>query len=287
MIRDYYEITKPGIIYGNIITVVAGFVLASSGNINFSLLIATVFGISFVMASGCVFNNCIDRDIDALMERTKDRVLVRKRIPLRNACMYGSVLGILGVYLLTVYTNILTATASLVGLFVYVVIYSLWLKRSSVHHTIVGSIAGAMPLVVGYLAVTGKVDVGVIILFFVLSLWQMPHAFAIALYRLSDYKAASIPVLPLVKGVRATKIQMVIYTILFVISTLLLTVYGYAGKLYYGIMGILGFLFIIVVVKGLYIKTYHDNLWARKVFLFSIIVLVVFCVTIIVDRLIS
>ena len=281
LLKDYYTITKPGIIYGNALTVVAGFFLASNGLINFQLLLITVIGVSLVVGSGCVFNNYIDRDIDKIMERTKNRPSVRGSIKSSVGIFYGSFLGVLGFSLLFLYTNIATVIVTAVGFFVYVVIYSLLLKRTSTHSTIIGSISGAMPLLAGYLAVRGEIDSGVIILFFILALWQMPHFFAIGIYRLGDYKGANIPILPVKRGIHRTKVQMVIYILLFIIATLSLTFYGYTGQIYFYVMFILGLVWLTMCIKGFYIKETEEKIWARKVFLFSIIVLVVFCAVII------
>lgn len=278
LIKDYYSITKPGIVYGNAITAVAGFILASQGAINYFLLFATILGLSLVVASGCVFNNVIDRDIDAKMERTKKRATVRGSISIKAGLVYASILGLVGLSLLALYTNILTVSAALLGLFVYVVLYSMWLKRSSTHSAIVGSISGAIPLLVGYLAVHGQTDTGAVILFFVLALWQMPHAFAIAIYRLEDYKNASIPVLPLEKGVYATKVQIFIYASLFLIATLLLSLFGYTGRGYFYVMLILGSLWLLLCAEGFYNHEKDDRAWARNIFGFSILILIVFCV---------
>lgn len=276
--KDYYLITKPGIIYGNAITVVAGFLLASRGYIDWQLLLATLVGLSLVVASGCVMNNYIDRDIDALMERTKARAMAQGRISTRSALVYAVVLGFIGLGILFFYTNILAVVASLVGLFVYVVVYSMWLKRTSTHGTIVGSISGAMPPVVGYLAVTGSIDLGAVILFLILALWQMPHSFAIAIYRLEDYAKAGIPVLPVKKGIQITKIQMLIYVALFVMATFALAVFGYTGYVYLSVMTTLGLGWLALSARGFW--TTSDKLWSRNMFIYSIVVLVAFSIMI-------
>jgi len=278
LLKDYYTITKPGIIYGNAITVVAGFLLASKGNTDWVLLVATLVGLSLVVASGCVFNNYIDRDIDLLMERTKNRVMAEGRISARNVLVYANVLGLIGLSLLFFYTNFLAVAAALVGLFVYVVVYSLWFKRTSTHGTIIGSISGAMPPVVGYLAVTGSIDIGAVILFFILALWQMPHSFAIAIYRLEDYTKAGIPVLPVKKGIYITKVQTLIYVALFVLATLALPVFGYAGYAYFYTMALLGLGWLALSAKGFWIKPEGDKRWARNMFIYSIIILTAFCI---------
>jgi protoheme IX farnesyltransferase len=280
VLKDYYNITKPGIIYGNAITVIAGFVLASSMQIDYILMLFTLISLSLIIASGCVFNNYYDRDIDTLMERTKNRPLVKKSIPLAYALMYGALLGIVGFSLLLLYTNTVTVLVAVVGVFVYVIVYTMWLKRTSTHSALVGSISGAVPILVGYTAVRGHIDLGAVIIFLILVLWQMPHAFAIALYRIEDYKAASIPVLPIVRGSFVTKIQMLVYTSFFVLATLSLSFFGYTGNIYISVMGILGVLWIGMCARGFSLKASDDKQWARSMFLFSIIILVIFCILI-------
>ncbi len=279
MFKTYYTLTKPGIIYGNFITIVAGFLLASQGFIDYGLLFVTVLGLSLVMASGCVFNNYIDRDIDALMERTKKRAMVRCLISPRNALVYATVLGTIGALILFFYTNILTTGIALFGLFAYVVLYSLWTKRTTVYGTLVGSISGAVPPVVGYTAVSNSLDVGAFIVFVILVFWQMAHSYAIAIYRLKDYTNAGIPVLPVVKGVRTAKIDMAVYVVLTTIAMLALTIFGYAGLVYSAIVIVSGLAWLALVLKGF--KTSNDQLWARKMLLASIVMLLAWCVAVV------
>jgi protoheme IX farnesyltransferase len=280
VIKEYYRLIKPGIVYGNAIPAVAGFLLASRGDIQYGVMLAMLVGISLVVASGCVFNNYIDRDIDALMERTKKRALVTGLVNKTAALRYAVTLFSFGVGLLAVSTNRMTVYAALLGFLVYVVIYSLFVKRTSMHGALIGSISGAMPLVVGYLAVHGVLDSEAVILFLIMSLWQMPHSLAIAIYRLRDYQAADISVTPVRKGIRIAKIEIVIYTKLFITATLSLYVFGYVTYLYFFIMGALGYTWLILALYGLFKKNIDDATWARRVFLFSIIILLVFCIMI-------
>ncbi len=233
-----------------------------------------MLGISLIVACGCVFNNFIDRDIDKLMDRTKNRVLAQGLMSGKTALIYAIVLGTLGILILMLFTNRLTVMLALLGLFVYVAIYSLWFKRNSTYGTIVGSISGAMPIVVGYCSVTNKLDTGATILFFILSLWQMPHSFAIAIYRLNDYTKAHIAILPVKKGIHWTKINILCYTVAFVIATLMLSIYGYTGWIYFIIAAIAGFYWIYLAILGFRSNT-NDRLWARKMFLFSILIITV------------
>src|SRR5260221_4137934 len=275
LIKTYYQLTKPGIIYGNAITTIAGFFLASKGHIHFGLFVATLLGISLVIASACVFNNYIDRDIDDKMERTKNRALVKKLVPIRNAILFATILGLVGIIILILYTNLLTVGVALVGMFFYLVLYSIS-KRRSIYGTIVGSISGAMPIVGGYTAVSNRFDSGAFILFLILVAWQMPHFYAIALYRLGDYTNASIPVLPVRKGIFVTKIHIVLYILAFLVASLSLSIFGLTGYIYFVVAALLGLLWLIFGIQGFMVKDTRP--WARKMFVFSLITIIVLCI---------
>jgi protoheme IX farnesyltransferase len=272
-IKAYYTLAKPGIIYGNAITAIGAFFLASRGQFNVVLFLAMLLGISFVMGSACVFNNYLDRDIDMLMKRTKIRALVTQEIPGINALVYATVLGILGLFALACYTNLLTAGIALFGFFMYVAVYGI-AKRRTVHGTVIGSISGAVPPVVGYCAVTNQIDAAAIILFLILVCWQMPHFYAIAIFRQDDYTAAKIPVLPAVRGIRATKVSILGYIVAFMAISALLTAYHYTGYIYLAASSILGLAWLRMALQGFTKKdATDDKLWARKVFRFSLITL--------------
>ena len=215
MIKDYYSLTKPGIIRGNLITAAAGFFLASKDIVDMKLLLAMLVGTSLVIASGCVLNNYLDISIDKQMARTKKRALVTGTITSKNALIFATILGLSGEIILLIFTNLLTALIGLFGLFVYVIVYGA-AKRRSTHGTLVGSLSGAVPPVAGYTAVTGSLDWAALTLFLILVCWQMPHFYAIAIYRYNEYKAAGLPMLPIVKGIRATKLQILNYCLFFV-----------------------------------------------------------------------
>ncbi|WP_406667880.1 heme o synthase [Gallaecimonas sp. GXIMD1310] len=269
MIRKFIDITKPGIIFGNLISVAGGFFLAAKGSFEWLTLVSTLLGVSLVVASGCVFNNCIDRDIDKKMERTRERVLALGELPLSVALAYGLLLGVLGICVLALGTNGLAVTVTLAGFFIYVGLYSLLLKRHSVHGTLIGSFSGAAPPLAGYVAVSNELDLGAFILFMIFSLWQMPHSYAIAIFRLKDYSAASICVLPVAKGIGVTKKHIVAYIIAFLAASLLLTITGYTGYAYFVVALGLGTYWLHLAIKGY--KTQDDTSWARKLFGFSIL----------------
>ena len=239
MIKTYYNLTKPGIIYGNLVNLLSGFLLACALTKSFSLssMIAVMAGTALVIASGCVINNYIDRGIDKHMKRTKKRALVLGEISGRQALVYAAVLGALGFTVLALWTNAPTVVVGIIGFIDYVVAYGFW-KRRSPAGTLVGSISGATPPLAGYLALTGQFDAAALIVFLIFAAWQMPHFYAISLYRSEEYKAAGIPVLPLKKGRQYTKAAIIAYTIVFTVCCIALSIWGYTGVTFAIAMGV-------------------------------------------------
>lgn len=281
---NYYLLTKPGIILGNLLTVAAAFLLASKGAVDFWLFLATLAGLALIMASACVFNNYIDRSVDQKMERTKNRALVKGVISGGSAIGFAIFLGIVGTAILWMETNLLTVGVAVAGFLVYVVLYSLW-KCRTVYGTAIGSIAGAVPPVVGYCAVSNQFDGGALILFAMLVLWQMPHFFAIALLHYDDYAAANIPVLPIKKGILRTKIHMLLYILAFICAATLLTLFHYTGYLYLIVVVAFGLAWLGLCIKGF--TSNNDCLWGRHMFRLSLLLITALCFAIPVDKLYS
>ncbi|EFV40381.1 heme o synthase [Hafnia paralvei] len=282
MMKQYLQVTKPGIIFGNLISVIGGFLLASKGSLDVPLFIATMVGVSLVVASGCVFNNYIDRDIDKVMERTKNRVLVKGLIAPKVTLAYATLLGLAGVALLYVAANPLAALLAVIGFIVYVGVYSLYMKRHSVYGTLIGSLSGAAPPVIGYCAVSNEFDAGALILLAIFSLWQMPHSYAIAIFRFKDYQAANIPVLPVVKGISVAKNHITLYIVAFMVATLMLSLGGYAGYKYLVVAAAVSVWWLGMALSG-YKKAVDDRVWARKLFVFSIVTITCLSVMMSVD----
>jgi protoheme IX farnesyltransferase len=280
-VRAYYQLTKPRVTYGNAITAVAGFLFAAQGHIDWVAFLALTIGMTFVIAAACVLNNYLDQDIDAKMERTKNREMVRGVIPGRNAVVFSVLLGLIGTVLLYLFTNLLTALIGIFGFVVYVWLYGAWSKRQSIHGTLVGSVSGAAPILGGYTAVANTIDMNAVLLFLILFLWQMPEFYSIAVYRRKEYKAAGVPVMTVVKGTKNTIQQIFAYTLLFVFSTLLLSIAGHASYTYLIVMALLGARWIMLAIQGL--RAVDTDAWARKMFRFSLVILVVFSFIISID----
>jgi protoheme IX farnesyltransferase len=272
VVKTYYQLTKPGIVYSNVMTAAAGFLLASNGHLNFTLLIYLLAGTALIIASACVFNNYIDRGIDAKMARTKKRAIASGEISARSALTYATILGFLGFVILS-NTNWLTVAIGFGAIFSYVVLYGI-AKRKTVHGTLVGTVPGGASLVAGYTAVSGKLDAEALILFLIMVAWQMPHFYSIAMYRLKDYKAAEIPVNPIVRGMKNTKFQIICYIFAFLLACSALSVFGYAGLTYRVVMIVVGTYWLWKGVRG--INVHDDSKWARGMFGFSLITLLVF-----------
>lgn len=265
--KKYLELIKPKIILGNLFSFSGGFFLSSKIKINFYLYFLALIGTALIIASGCVFNNYIDRDIDKFMERTKNRVLVLKSINLKICLSYGIFLGIFGILILYLNTNPLTTFLASFGFFTYVYLYSLILKRRSINSIIVGSLSGSIPPLIGYCANSNKFNFESLILFLIFILWQIPHSYSILIFKIKDYKNAKIPTLPVIKGIFITKIHILIYILAFSILTNFLAVFNYVNYKYFFIINILNLYWLGFSISGFKKKT--TNYGLRKYLLFQ------------------
>lgn len=282
--KIFVELTKPGILFSNTITVFGGYwvALGSSGeSFRLSLLLYAVLGALLVMASGCVLNNYWDRDLDQKMTRTRKRALPTGVISPNVVLWYGILLGIAGLAVLYFGTNPLTTLLGAVGLIVYVFIYTMWLKRTSTLSTTIGAISGSMPPVIGYCAITGVMDMGAWILFGILFFWQPPHFWALGIRRKEEYRAAGFPLLPVVHGNELTKMHMLRFLVMLVPVSLLLYAYGYVGEIYLVAAILLGLAWTFIGLAGF--KTNEDDNWAKKMFVFSINYLPILFIVMIID----
>ena len=284
-VKKFCLVAKPGIIFGNLITAAGGFFLASKGRIEIALLLPATIGISLVVASACVFNNFVDKNMDRKMARTRNRVLAQGQMSAKVAVFYGALLGIAGTIVIWAATNVLTLAIVLSGFAVYVGVYSLYLKRSSVYGTLIGSLAGASPPLAGYCAVSNRFDMGALILLIIFSLWQIPHSYAIAIYRFDDYAAAVIPVLPVKEGMPTAKKHILSYVLAFTGATLLLTLGGYTGYSYFTVAAALGTLWLYLAWSGY--RTCNERLWAKRLFVFSIVSIILLSVMMSIDFTVS
>jgi len=270
--RDFVEVTKPGINKSNLIATFAGYFLAAGLNdFQFSTLFLTLLGTALVIAGGCTLNNFYDRDIDPLMKRTQTRSIAQGRVKPTVALWYGIVLTMVGLLLLALGVNFLSAVLAFIGFFVYVFIYTMWLKRTSTTNTVVGGISGAVPPMIGWVAVTNELDLNAWALFLILFMWQPPHFYALAMRKADDYKAAGIPMLPVVRGFKETKKQTLIFTILLLLSSVILFWTGICSWFYLVCALVLGGIYVALALKGF--KTDDNEKWAKQMFFYSLIYL--------------
>lgn len=269
--KTYYLLTKPKIIFGNLITTIAGFALACTTGIHLVLFLQTLIGLGLVIASACVCNNYIDRQIDKKMKRTQSRPLVSGLISCQSALTFATLMGVSGVCILAYFANTLAAVIAVIGFVVYVALYSL-LKTHTGYATLIGSVSGAVPPVVGYVAVSGQLDMAAFLLFILLVLWQMPHFYSIAIYAFDDYSAANIPTLPVAEGIEKAKKHMFAYIAAFLLCIPVFTLLGYTGYAYLVVSLVSAIVWFWFSYQGF--KAENNTVWARKMFAISLMTIV-------------
>ena len=249
--RDYYALTKPGVVQLLVFTAIVGMFLAVPGMVPLTALIAGSLGIGLAAAAGAVVNQILDQRIDAQMARTRNRPLPQGRIGERDALAFAMGLGLSGLAVLVLFVNVLTAALTFASLIGYAVVYTVYLKRATPQNIVIGGAAGAAPPVLGWTAVTGSVDPHALLLFLIIFTWTPPHFWALAIARRSDYERADIPMLPVTHGVEITKSFVVYYTILLILVTVLPYLTGMTGVFY--LLGALllggGFLYYALQLK--------------------------------------
>ncbi|MEQ6899039.1 heme o synthase [Microbacterium sp. KR10-403] len=276
-ITRYYSLTKPGVLYGNVLTTFAGYFLAAAAfGFDWRVFVGVVVGSTLVIASACVLNNVLDRDIDTLMQRTSTRATVTGAVGKTPATVFSIVLGVLGVALLIATTNWLVVATGVGGFIVYVWFYGALSKRMSVHGTLVGSISGAAPILGGYLAASGRFDMAGLAVFLMVFFWQEPEFYSIAIYRREEYARAGVPVISVVRGNRRTTWEILVYTVLYVASSMLLPLFGHVGWTYTIVMGLLGLAWIALAIAGL--RASDVVAWSHRMFRASMVIILALCV---------
>lgn len=230
--RDYYELTKPGILKLLVLTTFCTMLVAEGGWPDWGLVFWTVLGTALISGSANTINMVWDTDIDAIMARTRNRPLVRGAMTPRQALVFSGLIGLLAVAILTFFANPLAALMAIAGHVFYVVIYTMWLKRRTPQNIVIGGAAGAFPPLIGWAAVTGDLSVTAWLIFTVIFLWTPPHFWALALYKDIEYGKAGVPMMPVVRGHDVTKYQMLVYTLLLLTVTLALGLTGVLGIIY-------------------------------------------------------
>ena len=280
LVGDYVRLTKPRIISLLLLTTAGAMFVAAGGVPNGWLFLWTMIG-GYLAAGGAnAINQYVDRDIDERMSRTTERPVVAGRVSPGRALVFGIALGIASALVLGTFANWLAAALALLGLALYVGVYTLWLKRTSIHNIVIGGSAGAVPPLVGWAAVTGNLSLSAWILFAIIFYWTPPHFWALALMLKRDYAAAGVPMLPVVRGESETKRQILLWTLVMIAVTILPVVSGAAGALYLVTALVLGGIFLYLAWR-----LYRDPgiVWARATFHYSLLYLALIFVALVID----
>jgi protoheme IX farnesyltransferase len=284
MVLDYLNLCKPKVVLVMLITAIIGMHLATNTFVPWNILFFSSFGIALMSGAAAAINHVVDRDIDAKMQRTINRPLVQNRLSTKQAGFFALSIGLLGFFILFFWVNTLTAVLTLLTFLGYAVLYTRFLKRLTPQNIVIGGAAGAMPPLLGWTAVTNDISAFAWLLVLIIFAWTPPHFWALAIYRESDYQHANVPMLPITHGIAFTKLQVVLYTILLSIISLLPYITGMSGAFYGAIAVILGAIFL----KITYTLYHSHNLQtAIKTFYFSIIYLLGIFSALLIDHYLS
>jgi protoheme IX farnesyltransferase len=265
-VGDYISLMKPRVMSLVVFTALCGLLLAP-GTVHPIIAFAAIICVTIGSGSAATINMWYDRDIDAVMKRTRKRPIITGIIDPDEALSFGIVTGVLSVIMMALCVNLVSAGLLAFTILYYVFIYTVWLKRTSIWNVVIGGAAGALPPMIGWAAVTGDVSWHSFTLFAIIFMWTPPHSWALALFRLQDYRDCSVPMLPVVKGTLYTKIQIILYTILMLITSSMPYFLGMSNVAYLVISSILGAVFLYYVF-ALFGNNELQN--AKKLFFFSI-----------------
>jgi len=279
--RDYLELTKPKVVVVLMLTAVIGMFLSTPGWVPLDVLIFGSLGMAMAMGASAVVNHVMDQRIDALMERTLNRPVVSGKIDSKKALVFATLLSVASMVILDIFTNRLTAVLTFFGIVGYAFIYTMYLKRATPQNIVIGGLAGAIPPLLGWTAVTNEVHPHALLLVLIIFVWTPPHFWALAIHRRDDYAKAEIPMLPVTHGIPFTKTSILLYTILLLITTLLPYLTGMSGKLYLASALVLGIWFLVYALKLKYRPLPGT---AMKTFGFSIVYLMLLFMMLLVDH---
>ncbi len=282
-LQDLLELCKLKVVALILLTAIVGMLLAVPYLPNLFIVLVSSAGISLAAMSAAVFNHVVDEKIDMQMSRTDRRPLPQGRVTRSQALVWGVFLGVLGIGLLLIFVNFLTAVLTLISLIGYAVFYTMYLKRATPQNIVIGGAAGAAPPVLGWTAVAGSNGIEyALLLFLIVFIWTPPHFWALAIHRQEEYKKAEIPMLPVTHGLRFTKVQILLYTVLLFLVTLLPFLTGMSGLIYLICAASLGALFLAYSIK-IIVEPENPKI-AFKTFKYSINYLMVLFVGLLVDH---
>ena len=279
----YIQLTKPSIIYLLVLTAATAMFLVDGFETNIYKALTGIFGIGLIAASSAAINQILDLEIDGKMKRTDKRPLVSGKIPVINAITFAAILFIIGSFLLLSFNNFLSWALTVATWVFYAFLYTRILKFAGPQNIVIGGLAGAMPPVLGWVALTGSISPLPLLLVAIIFVWTPPHFWALAIDRIDDYENANVPMMPVVKGIEYTKIQILLYSFLLLACSLLPFAIGSLGIFYFVSASSLGLIFIFLAARLMQDK---KNSGAIPFFLYSIIYLTILFVSMILDRLI-
>lgn len=268
--RDYLALCKPTIVALIIFTSAVGMLLAVPGAVPLDVFVLGNLGIGLAAASAAAVNQMVDQRVDAIMARTQNRPLPKGNVSIDRALVFSLLLCVLSMWILVVYINMLTAVLTLVSLVGYGFVYSMYLKRATSQNIVIGGASGAAPPVLGWTAVTGTLDPHSLLLFIIIFAWTPPHFWALAICRRDEYEKAAIPMLPVTHGVEFTRLQILYYTIILFLASLLPFVFMMSGGMYLFGAVMLGGIFLYYAIV---MQRDHSDALAMKTFAYSIIYL--------------
>jgi len=281
VVSDYLDLTKPRIIVLLLITTLAAMIMAARGLPPLGLVLVTMLAGACAAGSAGAFNCVIDRDIDRVMRRTMTRPLAAGRIEASHGIVFAGALGVISFALFYLLVNPLAAWLSLAGNVFYVLVYTLWLNRSTTLNIVIGGAAGAVPPLVGWAAVTHSIGAPAVALFALVFLWTPPHFWALALMTETDYARAKVPMLPNVHGVARTKLEIAIYAAVMVAMSLILVPLHVMSPWYLVPAAVLGAIFLFDALRLFGAPTKMN---ARVLFKFSLLYLALMCLVMVIDR---
>jgi len=242
--RDYLEITKPKVVLLLVFTALVGMALAVPGWLPLQESVIGLIGIGLASSSAAAINHVIDQRTDAIMKRTENRPIPQGALTTKQCLIFAFLIGALGMVMLVLFVNVLTAVLTFFSLIGYAVVYTMYLKRATPQNIVIGGAAGAMPPLLGWVAVTGEITAGALLLFLIVFIWTPPHFWALAIHRRDDYAKVDIPMLPVTHGIPFTRLQIMLYTVLLVIVTIFPYLIRMSGLLYLTGALILGGMFL-------------------------------------------
>ena len=282
-IKDLLALCKLKVVSLILLTAVVGMLLAVPYLPNFLLIVVASVGISLSAMSAAVFNHIIDEKIDAQMSRTDRRPLPKGKVTRNQALIWGLFLGFVGIGLLFFFVNVLTAVLTFLSLIGYAVFYTMYLKHATPQNIVIGGAAGAAPPVLGWTSVAGSQGIEyALLLFLIVFIWTPPHFWALAIHRRDEYKKAEVPMLPVTHGLEFTRVQILLYTVLLLLVTLLPYLTGMSGVIYLIAAAVLGVLFLGYSIK-IFLEPENPKI-AFKTFKYSVNYLMVLFVALLIDH---